>query len=99
MILTSSKALSCKFPAEWEIHKSVDGGESFKPWIYLANSPSLCPDGLKNDGIPNENDVVCISDFILDEVSILLLFTAIVFIQTIGVYTFEIIYLGLTILL
>ena len=29
------------------------------PWIYLATSSSPCPDGIKNDGEPNEDEVAC----------------------------------------
>ena len=29
------------------------------PWIYLATSSSPCPDGIKNDGEPNDDKVAC----------------------------------------
>lgn len=59
MFLHTSESLSSKLPARWEIHKSIDGGKSFIPWIYFVNSSSLCPDGLNSDGVPNENQIAC----------------------------------------
>ena len=70
MFLRTSKSLSRKLPAQWEIHKSIDNGTSFVPWIYLVNSTSMCPDGSVK--VPNENQTACYdsSTFKSEEVSI-----------------------------
>lgn len=71
MNLKTSKSLSRSLPARWDIHKSIDNGASFVPWIYLVDSMSLCPEGVGN--VPNENQIACYetSEVMNDEVSII----------------------------
>ena len=73
MFLQTSGSLSHKLPAQWEIHKSIDNGTSFVPWIYFIDSASLCPDGDENVRVPNENQVACYdtASVMIREVSII----------------------------
>lgn len=59
MFLQTSKSLSRRLPAQWEIYKSIDNGASFVPWIYLVDSISLCPEVVDRFEVPNENQIAC----------------------------------------
>lgn len=73
MYLQTSSSLSRSLPAQWEIHKSIDNGASFVPWIYLVDSISLCPERVDRVGVPNENQIACYetTDVMIEDVSII----------------------------
>jgi len=69
MALKTSALLSVGIPRKWELHKSVDYGKTFVPWIFLLNDTSLCPNGLSDDKGPNSDGMACFTDHINDNVS------------------------------
>ena len=69
IVLKTSRLLSVGIPRKWELHKSVDHGKTFVPWIFLPNHTSLCPNGLSDDKGPNSDGMACVTDHVHDNVS------------------------------
>ncbi|XP_065911651.1 laminin-like protein lam-2 isoform X2 [Dysidea avara] len=66
IVLKTSRLLSVGIPRKWELHKSVDHGKTFVPWIFLPNHTSLCPNGLSDDKGPNSDGMACVTDHVHD---------------------------------
>jgi len=69
------KTLLVEIPRKWEIHRSVDDGNTFVPWIFLPNDTALCPSGLTDDKGPNSDGIICITDHGHDKVSVAMVTT------------------------
>ena len=53
-------------PGVWALEKSDDGGASFHPWQYFADTPSDCFNifGVEaNKRISRDDDVICTTDY------------------------------------